>query len=87
LADETIIMTPATAQPLSFESEGNGGNTDQNFRELFTVESFRRRGRLKNFVRTARKLRMIADASRGDRTRHRIDARIEDRESRRERIG
>ncbi len=40
LADETIIMAPATTQTLSFESEGNAGNTHENFRKTFAVENF-----------------------------------------------
>jgi len=35
--DETIIVTPATTQSLSFESEGNAGNTHKNFRETFAI--------------------------------------------------
>ena len=87
MADETIIMTPATAQPLSFESEGNAGYTHENFREIFAVESFRRRGRLEDSVRTAGKLGAIANASRDDHARRCIDARIEDGASRRKRVG
>ena len=56
-------MTPATAQPLTFESKGNAGNAHENFREIFAVESFRRRGRLEDSVRTADKLGAIANAS------------------------
>ena len=57
-------MTPATAQPLSFESEGDAGNTDENFRRTFAVENLRRRGRLEDSIRTARKLGAIANAPR-----------------------
>ena len=86
MADETIIMTPATAQPLSFESEGNAGYTDQNIRETFAVEHVRRCGRLEDFIRTAGKLGAIANASRDDHVVRGIDPRIEDGASRRERV-
>jgi len=59
-------MTPATAQSLPFESEGNAGNTDENFRETFAVESFRRRGRLEDSIRAAGELGAIANPSRDD---------------------
>jgi len=78
LADETIIMTPATAQPLSFESEGNAGYTHENFRETFAVENFRRRGRLEDSICTADELGAIVNASRNDHTLYRINPRIED---------
>ncbi len=80
-------MTPATAQPLSFESEGNAGNTHENFRETFAVENFRRRGRLEDSIRTADKLGAIANASRDYRAIRSINPRIEDSASRRERVG
>ena len=79
-------MTSATAQPLSFESEGNAGNTDENFRKTFAVENFRRRGRLEDSISTARKLGAIANASGNDRARRSIYARIEDGASRRYRV-
>ena len=85
MADETIIMTPATAQPLSFESEGNAGYTHEDFRETFAVENFRRRGRLEDSICTADELVAIADAS-----RYYLvipSPRIEDGASRRERVG
>jgi len=78
LADETIIMTPATAQPLSFESEGNAGYTHENFRETFAIERLRRRGRLEDSKRTAGELGAIANASRNYLLRS-INPRIEDR--------
>ena len=77
-------MTPATAQPLSFESEGNAGYTHENFRETFAVENFRRRGRLEDSIRTAGKLGAIANASRDYLVIRSIHPRIEDRASRRE---
>ena len=80
-------MTPATAQPLSFESEGNAGYTHENFRETFAVENFRRRGRLEDSVRTAGELGAIANASRNYLARYSINPRIEDSASRRERVG
>lgn len=79
MADETIIVTPATAQPLTFESEGNAGNTDQNFRELFAVERLQRIVRLEDSVGTADELGAIANPSRDDRAGCNVDARIEDR--------
>ena len=66
-------MTPATAQSLTFESEGNTGNAHENFREIIAVESFRRRGRLEDSVRTAGKLGAIANASGDDRACRSID--------------
>ena len=69
-------MAPATAQSLSFESEGNAGNTDKNFREIFAVESLRRLRRLEDSVRTARQLGAIADASRHDHASRSFDARL-----------
>ena len=60
-------MAPATPQPLAFESEGDAGNTDENFREIFAVENFRRRGRLKDSIGAAGKVGTIADTSGDDR--------------------
>ncbi len=60
-------MTPATTQSLTFESEGNAGNTHENFRETFAVESFRQLRRLEDSVRAARELGAIANPSRDDR--------------------
>jgi len=80
-------MTPATAQPLSFESEGNAGNTHENFREIFAIERLGRRGRLEDSIRTADEFGAIANASRDDRARCSVNPRIEDRASRRERVG
>jgi len=85
LADETIIMTPATTQSLPFESESNAGNTHENFRETFAVENFRRFGRLEDSVRTARELGAIVKASRYHGGR--LDPRIENCASRSQRIG
>ena len=87
MADETIIMTPATAQPLSFESEGNAGYTHENFREIFAVENVRRRGRLEDSIRTADELGAIAYPSRDDLALRIIDPGIEDCASRCERVG
>jgi len=86
LADETIIMAPATAQPLSFESEGNAGNTHENLREIFEIESCRRLRRLENSIRSARKLGTILDSSDDDHAGRGVDARIEDGASRRQRV-
>ena len=80
-------MTPATAQPLSFESEGNAGYAHENFREIFAVENFRRRGRLEDSIRTAGKLGAIANTSRDCRALYSVNPRIEDSASRRERVG
>ncbi len=80
-------MTPATAQPLSFESEGNAGNTHKNFRETFAIKNVRRRGRLEDSIRTADKLGAIANASCDYRVVRNINPRIEDDVSRRERVG
>ena len=80
-------MTPATAQPLSFESEGNAGYTHENIRETFPVENFRRRGRLEDSIRTAGKLGAIVNASRDDQVVRSINPRIEDSASRREGVG
>ena len=56
-------MTPATTQSLTFEPEGNAGNTHENFREAFAVKNVRRRGRLEDSIRTGDKLGAIANAS------------------------
>ena len=80
-------MTPATTQSLTFESEGNAGNTDENFREFFAVESFRRRGRLEDSIRAGRELSVIANPSGNDLAGRAIDARIEYRAARRLRVG
>lgn len=85
MGDETIIVTPATAQSLSFESEGNAGNTHENFRETFAVENFRRRRRLEDSVRTGDKRGAIANPSGNDHAH--IDARIEDGAIRLQRVG
>ncbi len=71
-------MTPATAEALAFNSEGDAGNTNENFRELFAVEQLRRRGRLEDSICTADEFGVIADASREDRARRSVNARIED---------
>ena len=80
-------MTPATTQSLTFESEGNAGNTDENFRENFAVENFRRRGWLEDSVSAGRELGVIANPSGNDHARLAIDARIECRAARRLRVG
>lgn len=98
MGDETIIVTPATAQSLSFESEGNAGNTDENFRENFAVENFRRRRRLEDSVRAGDKLGAIANPSRDYRAIRNFDppsmagtaacpTRIEDGAIRLQRVG
>src|SRR5580658_8314440 len=80
-------MTPATTQSLSFESEGNARNTDENFRENFVIKSLRRRGRLEYSIRSGRELGVIASPPGNDHARLAIDARIEYRAARRQRIG
>lgn len=80
-------MTPATAQSLAFESEGNAGNTYENFREPCAVESLGRLGRLEDSVRTAGEFAPIADPSRDDGARPSVHARIEDGATRRQRVG
>src|SRR5580692_2356813 len=71
-------MTPATTQSLTFESEGNAGNTDENFR---------RRGRLEDSIRAGRELSVIANPSGNDLAGRAIDPRIEYRAARRLRVG
>ncbi len=80
-------MTPATAQSLSFESEGDAGNTYEKFRELFAVERLGRHGRLEDSVRAAGELGSIANSSRDDRARGRVNARIEDGATGGQRVG
>src|SRR5271154_4775036 len=87
LADKTIIVTPATTQSLTFESEGNAGNTDENFCEIFAVQNFRRRGRLEDSISTGLELRVIANPSGNDHARLAIDARIKYGAARRLRVG
>lgn len=80
-------MTPTTTQALTFDAEGNAGNTDQNFRKLFAVESFGRFRRLEDSVSAAAKLGTIANPARDDRADAGIDARKKDGAVRRERVG
>ena len=80
-------MTPATAQPLPFESEGDAGNTDENFRELFAVERLGRLGRLEDSMRTAGEFGSIANPARDDRARRRVNARIADGATGGQRVG
>jgi len=80
-------MTPATTQALPFESEGNPGDTDQNFRELLTIERFGRFGRREDSVGAAAKLGAIANPAGNDRARGRIDAWKKDGALRRKRAG
>ncbi len=81
-------MTPATAQSLSFGSEGNAGNTDQNFRELFAfaVERLQRIVRLEDSIGAADELGAIANPPRDYRASCSVDARIEDRAPRLQRV-
>ena len=79
LRDETIIVAPATAKALTFESEGHAGNAYDDGSELGTIELFCGVRRLKNSESAAIKLGTIANASRNDRARRHIDTRIENR--------
>ena len=87
LADETIVMAPATAKALAFESEGNAGNTYDDLFELRTIKLIRRVGWLEDVVRAAMKLRAIANPSRDDSARRHVDSRIENRTACAQRIG
>src|SRR5271154_6508986 len=87
LADETIIMTPATTQSLSFGSEGNAGNTDENFRENFAVENFRRRGRREDSKCAGSELGEIANPAGNDHARRSVEARVEYSAARSLRVG
>jgi len=80
-------MTPATTQSLTFGSEGNAGNTDENFRETFAVENFRRSGRLEDSKRAGRELDVIANPSGNDHAGRAVDPRIEYRAAGRQRVG
>jgi len=86
-ADETIIVAPATAKALTFESEGNAGNAYDDVSELGTIELFCGLGWLEDPERAAMKLVAVANASRDDRAPLRIDPRIEDRAAGAQRIG
>ena len=80
-ADETIIVAPATAKALAFDSEGHAGNTYNDMSKALRFEHFGRGRRLENSVRAAMKLGAIANAAGNDRTRRSVsfDLRIEDR--------
>ncbi len=80
-------MTPATAQSIAFESEGDAGNTDENFREPYAVQGLGRLGRLEDSVRAAGEFGSIANPSRDDRARRRVNARIEDGATSGQRVG
>ena len=78
-ADETIIMAPATAKALTFDSEGNAGNAYDDVSELGTIQRVRRVRWLEDVAGAAMKLRAIANPSRDDSARRHVDSRIEDR--------
>ncbi len=80
-------MTPATTQSLTFEPEGNAGNTDENFREIFAIESLRQRGWLKDSMRARCELGVIANPAGNEHAGRGIDARIEHGAARRLRVG
>ena len=79
LADKTIIMAPAPAKALAFESEGNAGNAYDDLSELRTIQLVRRLRRLEDSEGAAMKLGAIANPSRNDSARRHVDPRIEDR--------
>ena len=87
MADETIIVTPATTQALAFATKGDTGNTDENFCKTFRLERRRRRRRLEDSVSAARELARIADASGDEHVGGGLDARVEDGASRAHRVG
>jgi len=86
-ADETIIMAPATAKALTFDSEGNAGNTNDDIFELVKIQRVRRVRWLEDVAGAAMKLRAIANPSRDDSARRHVDSRIENRASCAQRIG
>ena len=87
LADETIIVAPATAKALTLDSEGNAGNAYDDRSELGTIELFCGVRRLEDPERTAMKLGAIANPARDDSARRHIDPRIEDRAAGAQRLG
>ena len=80
-------MTPATAQSAAFESEGDAGNADEKFCELFAIERLGRLGRLEDSIRTAGEFGSIANPARDDRARCRVNPRIEDGAAGSQRVG
>ncbi len=62
-ADETIIVAPATTKALTFESEGNAGNTYDDLLKVRWIERVRRVGRLEDSKGPAMKLGAIANPS------------------------
>jgi len=87
LRDETIIVAPATAKALTLDSEGHAGNAYDDGSELGTIELFCGLGWLEDPERAAMELGAIANASRKDRARAQVDARIEDRAAGAQRFG
>ena len=79
-------MTPAAAQPLTFESEGDAGNTHENFRKVFAIERLGRLGRLEDSIRAASEFGAIANAPRDYRAGRCVNARIEDGTARLQRV-
>ena len=86
--DETIIMAPATAKALTFESEGHAGNAYDDVSELCTLGGICRLRRFQRVSRLRRledskgaalKLGATANASCDDSAPLCIDTRIEDR--------
>src|SRR5579862_9658761 len=80
-------MTPATAESLPFDSEGNAGNTDENFRESFAIERIRRCRRLENPVRAGDELGAIANPASYHLAGRSRQGWIEDSAARRQRVG
>lgn len=80
-------MTPATAQSAAFESEGDAGNTYENFRELFAIERLGRLRRLEDSIGTAGEFGSIANPSRDNRARRRVNARIKHGAASGQRVG
>jgi hypothetical protein len=79
LADETIIVAPATAKALTFDSEGDARNTYDDLSELRTIECVSRFSRLEDPEGAAMKLPAIANPSSDNSPRHHLDSRIKNR--------
>ena len=85
--DETIIVAPATAKALTFESEGNARNAYNDLLKLRCIDRIRGLRRLEDSEGATLELGAVANASRDDSARAQVNARIEDRASRAQRIG
>lgn len=80
-------MAPATAQALTFETEGDAGNANENRRELACVKQLNRRHRLHDSKFTGHQLGPIAHAMGRHLSGRRIDAREKDRVAGGNRLG